>query len=95
MLRGVSNGGIVTAQLHAHIGCEVAHTRSMLTPRYKYLYAPQRRSTASADYGASGRHPAVKSHEQLYDVTVDPSEAQELISFHGLVQVRRRAQDGT
>jgi hypothetical protein len=34
----------------------------------------------------AGRHPAIRSLEQLYDVTADPDERNELIAAHSLLQ---------
>eukprot|EP00966_Prymnesium_polylepis_P142233 3284443-Prymnesium_polylepis.2 len=58
-----------------------------MTARHKYIYAPALggRRGATPDYGASGRHPALKSLEQLYSMVDDPGEVNEQIAAHALL----------
>ena len=77
----------MTDEVHDFLFCEAGVTRGVMTPRYKYLFSPHRRAGASPDFGASGRHPALKQLEQLYDVSADPAEQVDLIGHYGLMQV--------
>eukprot|EP00326_Haptolina_ericina_P028386 CAMPEP_0181169570 /NCGR_PEP_ID=MMETSP1096-20121128/886_1 /TAXON_ID=156174 ORGANISM="Chrysochromulina ericina, Strain CCMP281" /NCGR_SAMPLE_ID=MMETSP1096 /ASSEMBLY_ACC=CAM_ASM_000453 /LENGTH=113 /DNA_ID=CAMNT_0023257039 /DNA_START=11 /DNA_END=352 /DNA_ORIENTATION=- len=76
----------MTDEVHDFLFCEAGVARGVMTPRYKYLFSPHRRAGASPDFGASGRHPALKQLEQLYDVSADPAEQVDLIGHYGLMQ---------
>ena len=68
--------------------CEAGQSRSLVSGGWRYVYSPAAerrvRKLAAAD-GASTRHPAAASVEQLYDLAADPNEAAELITLHGLL----------
>ena len=67
-LRAATAGGALTRPFHEYIACEVGSTRALMTPRHKYIYSPTAGTRAKGgmpDYGASGRHPAAKSLEQV------------------------------
>ena len=70
-----------------HIFCEAGHTRSLMTSRWRYIYAPRvARARGAVDaYGVGTRHPAASSAEQLYDLSTDPNETKELISAYQLL----------
>ena len=83
--------GVPDNAIERHIICEAGHTRSLMTARWRYIYAPRvgragtRGVGVGESYGVGTRHPAASSAEQLYDLSTDPDESKELIGAYGLL----------
>ena len=86
LLRGGPGGGAAAKSVHSELFCEIGKSRALLTPTHHYLLAPQPEGKkgpaggGGSTYGASERHPAYYSEEQLYDLKADPEEKSDLVA---------------
>ena len=86
LLRGGPGGGAAAKSVHSELFCEIGKSRALLTTTHHYLLAPQPEGKkgpaggGGSTYGASERHPAYYSEEQLYDLKADPDEKSDLVA---------------